>query len=692
MHPAGEGAATPVRGAFAGARAWARSEVPILAGVGAALVFAALFFAGGDSDDRLVWIGGAAILVAAVAGGAVALRVASSPRLETPALVFVGCLAGLAVLAGASVAWSIEPDASWAFTNRTLVYLAFACVGLLLGRVAPTRIAGGLAALLGLVFAWALAGKVIPGLAPPGGIARLRAPVVYWNSLALLGDAAVVLALWLAAPARRRTAFRVAGVVLLYAALVGILLTYSRVGVTLAVLGAGLWVLLERDRVASLVAAAVAVPPAVGVFLWALALPGITDADQSHARRVADGWRFGLVLVAGALLAAGAALVLARRQAREPIAASTEHRVSRIAAGAAVLALVAGIVVAGVRADTLWHDFATSAQVPNTTVRLSTVNSGNRWTWWKEAWHGFTAHPLGGIGAGSFGRWDRYVHRSTVRATDPHNAALQFLSELGILGLLLFVGAAAAAVVGVSRARARSGPGERPAVTALALGLLVWLLHLLVDMDWRFLAVEAPFFVVAGALLGSPGPAAVRRESPRRLLLAAATGAFALVAVYSLAAPWLGRREVDKGLSPTLSAAVAADHFRRARTYDPLSVDPLTYWAAVEAGAGNLASARDLLRKALSIEPRNADTWYQLGDMELWQGHRFVDAYVALNNSYTWDEFGPAAVRCGDLDVARQLVGRAGPKCPRQVRAARRAAGLGAARPTAPSPPPAAGG
>jgi hypothetical protein len=661
----------------------------VAGGAAAVLVFAALFFAGGDSDNRLVWIGGAAILVAAVAGVALALRLASVGRLETPALVFVGCLAGLAVLAGASVAWSIEPDASWAFTNRTLVYLAFACVGLLLGRVAPARIAGVLAALLGLVFAWALAGKVIPALAPPGGIARLRAPVVYWNSLALLGDAAVVLALWLAAPARRRTAFRVAAVLLLYTALVGILLTYSRVGVTLAVLGAGLWVLLERDRVASLVAAAVAVPPAVGVFLWALALPGVTDADQAHARRVADGWRFGLVLVAGALLVAGAALVLARRQERQPIAASTEHRVSRVAAGVAVLALVAGIVVAGVRAETLWHDFATSAQVPNTTVRLSTVNSGNRWTWWKEAWHGFTAHPLGGTGAGSFGRWDRYVHRSTVRATDPHNVALQFLSELGIVGFLLFAGAAAAAVVGVSRARARSDPGERPAVTALALSLLVWLLHLLVDMDWRFLAVEAPFFVVLGALLGSGAP--VRQEAPRRLLLAVATGAFALVAVYSLAAPWLARREVNAALASS-TAAAAVDHLRMARSYNPLSVEALTDQAAIEAGAGNVASARSLLRKALSIEPRNADTWYVLGHLELWQAHRFVDAYVALNNSYTWDQFGPASVRCGDLDVARQLVGRAGPTCPRQVRAARRAAGLGAGRRAAPSPPPAAGG
>jgi tetratricopeptide (TPR) repeat protein len=273
-----------------------------------------------------------------------------------------------------------------------------------------------------------------------------------------------------------------------------------------------------------------------------------------------------------------------------------------------------------------------------------------------------------------------------VRAVDPHNTALQFLSELGIVGFLLLAGAVAAAALGITRARARSDPSERPAVTALALGLLVWLLHLLVDMDWRFLAVQAPFLVVAGALLGAPGSAEGRRESPRRLVLAAATGAFALVAVYSLAAPWLGRREVREGAKAAFTSgpAAAVDHFRRARTYDPLSVDALTDWAALETGAGNLDSARSLLRKALSIEPHNSDTWFQLGDLELYKGHRFVDAYVALNNSYTWDEFGPAAQRCGDLDVARRIVLRAGPTCPRQVRAVLRAAGLGAGRRAAP--------
>ena len=84
----------------------------------------------------------------------------------------------------------------------------------LLGLVAtraprPARTAAaGLALLLGLVLAWALLGKVIPSLFPDGArVARLRNPVGYWNSLALVAATAVPFGLW-AACSRRSTPWR----------------------------------------------------------------------------------------------------------------------------------------------------------------------------------------------------------------------------------------------------------------------------------------------------------------------------------------------------------------------------------------------------------------------------------------------------------------------------------------------------
>src|SRR5207247_4153262 len=116
-------------------------------------------------------------------------------------------------------------------------------------------LAFGLAALLGAVAVWALAGKVFPWLAEDyGRIARLRNPVGIWNQLALLADFALPLALWVA---WRR---RVAGVLLAYVWLVALVLTYSRGGVLVAVAVVAAWIALSRrwlDAAATLVAAGV---------------------------------------------------------------------------------------------------------------------------------------------------------------------------------------------------------------------------------------------------------------------------------------------------------------------------------------------------------------------------------------------------------------------------------------------------
>ena len=101
-------------------------------------------------------------------------------------------------------------------------------------------------------------------------VARLRAPVDYWNELALLCAAGVPVALWLAA-ARRRAE----GVLLLYGLTITLLLTYSRFGVALACAAA----LAGRsspgsNRVESIVAVLVAAVAGGATFAIALAAAG----------------------------------------------------------------------------------------------------------------------------------------------------------------------------------------------------------------------------------------------------------------------------------------------------------------------------------------------------------------------------------------------------------------------------------
>ena len=220
-----------------------------IAAAAVGICFSALFFAGGFDDAPLVWIGGLALLAAAVLAAATLLGVVPAPRPALPSALLLGGLFGLAVWAAASTLWSISPDRSWTYSNRTLVYAAFALLGFLLSALVP-RLGGAAAvaaALLGAVLGWALLAKCVPALYPDyGRVARLRAPVVYWNELALLCDVAVPLALWLAVPRTRRASARAAGVLLLFAATVVLLLTYSRVGVALACVAAVAW--LRRPR------------------------------------------------------------------------------------------------------------------------------------------------------------------------------------------------------------------------------------------------------------------------------------------------------------------------------------------------------------------------------------------------------------------------------------------------------------
>ena len=171
-------------------------RAPTIAGIVAAgaLLATALFFGDGTSGGRLFWIGSLAV-IAAVA----LLWVGPVPVPGRWGTATLALLAALTLWVGLTMWWSIAPDLSWAAFDRLLAYCAFALLGLLACRVErPARtVAAGLAVLVGLVLAWALLGKVIPSLFPDGArVARLRNPVGYWNSLALVAATAVPLGLW----------------------------------------------------------------------------------------------------------------------------------------------------------------------------------------------------------------------------------------------------------------------------------------------------------------------------------------------------------------------------------------------------------------------------------------------------------------------------------------------------------------
>ena len=647
----------------------------VLAGGVAAVLAWTLFAGGGSRDLSLSWLGTMTVLAAAAAVAAATLRLVPWPAVDQFGAAFL-VLGGLFVLwNGASISWSLDPDRSWAYTNRGLVYLAFACLGVFAGALiprAPRTVAAALAVFLAGVLGWALLGKVVPSLFPDGGrLARLRSPVGYWNALALLADAAIALGLWLAARREHRHAVRIGGVVLLYAAVVSILLAYSRAGVLVAIAVAAIWLALRPERLESLAACGLATAAGGAIAAWAVTRAGIAHDVQPYSTRVHDGAIFGVVFVIGAVLVAVAAAALLRADVETPLAPDQRRELVRASfvavAGLAVLLFAGSTLKAGgpgAWLDARVHEFTSNVSVPASPGRVKSFSSNHRWAWWQESWDSFLDHPLNGTGAGSF----VLVHRprrstSLDVTTEPHNVPLQFLGETGLVGFLLFGGMAAVAVLGIRATLRRLDEEEHPAALALALVAVAYVLWSIVDFDWDFVSVTGPTFLVLGVLLGAG--VGLRHARARRPLWGGGAALVGLAAALSLLSPWLSQQRLEASILAyqhrQIGTSIAAA--RDAHSYNPLALSPLLWWAGVEGATGDIPEAKRIYGRALKLQPKDAEAWYQFGLFELKIDCFPLRAYQYLNRAYTLDPYGPTSGKGGPLDQARRLV-RAGAKRP----------------------------
>ncbi|HEX5449517.1 MAG TPA: O-antigen ligase family protein [Gaiellaceae bacterium] len=590
----------------------ASRELPLVLALLAVAV--AMFHGDAAGDGMVPWLGTFAL---------VAIVVAAALQGVPRGFLFLAPFAVLVTWLVFSIWWSTQPDRSWNYGDRSFVYLAFAALGLWLGT-RTRELAYGLAALLGAVVLWSLGGKVFPlGSLPVIGVqSRLDSPVGLWNQLALLGDFALPLALWIG---RSR---RVLGALLAFLWGVAIVLTLSRGGLAVAVLVVAAWLFFTDDRLhdaGTVVAAAVPAAIASGV---AFALSGVTGDHPSSHVRWHDGLIFGAVLLVCALLAAW----LARLP--RPRGSQALRRGLFVLAGIAVAVLVAAAVVKGGDA---WRSFTSSSSVGNSGPRFS-ASSNLRWVWWKQAWDGFDHHVVAGTGAGSFHVTNLRYRTSYLDVTsEPHDLPVQFLSESGVIGFLLF-GAAMVALL-------LRGHRRRGHELALALFLPAFLLHGLVDIDWDFVAVASPAFLAAGALIGRPSD----RRVGSFVLLPAAGVAIALAGILYL--PWLGERWASDALF-SVKPAQADTYAKRAKSVDPLLVEP--YWARADAAdeRKQYGDALYYYGEATRVQPHNADAWLNKAEYELGLGC----ARHALNDFYTFNALNPyAAPNEGPNDYRRAL-------------------------------------
>ena len=611
----------------------------IVLGLGAGL--SPFFFAYYDAS---VWVPVGLGIVLACAMGVVARPM----RPDGPAVLALGGLLGLGVWSLASTAWAESVENAVVSGNLWLVYGALLLLMLVLLR--SERRSAVLLGAAGLGVA-AVAISVLARLlgANPGTlflVGRLNSPLGYINGEGCL----FVMGFWLcfaAAETRRAlTAGPAAGIATLMACLA--LLSQSR-GTALAMLGSLIFVVAlapgRTRRVYGLLVLAAGV---------AAAAP---EELRVYDHTVAESVPAGVGHAAGrsallAALAVGAAWALLT-WALELLPSRSVSRVRRAAAWLLVIPVVLALAVAVISAHRIehdirdqWHAFthlggsspggSSSSASANQSRLLS--GAGNRYDYWRIAWHVWREHPLLGVGAGNYAR-SYYQQRSTTEdIQQPHSIELQALSELGLVGALLLL---AGFIAGIAWGAVRMRPAARR--SALTRSLMVgavgaftaWLVQ--TSVDWMQLlpgltaiAIVAAAVMVRPRRLPRPAGATSRSSGFGTSLTsrpALALGASAVVATLIVAGASLSRqgladlyRERAQNELATRPASALTDA-NRSLDIDSDAVETYYVKAAALAHFDQAAGAEGAMRQALAHEPDNFVTWALLGDIAVRQ-HR----------------------------------------------------------------------
>src|SRR6185436_11010025 len=302
---------------------------------------------------------------------------------------------------------------------------------------------------------------------------------------------------------------------------------------------------------------------------------------------------------------------------RSPLTAARRRLVGQVALGVLVAGVAIGVValVAESKPQGWFRDFTTQptyASLQGGPQHLANASSSSRWLWWKEAWHAWNAQPWRGTGAGSFDLTHRLLRTNKIVVTEPHNVPLQFLSETGLVGLFFALAGIVAAVLAVA-----------------------YVLHSLVDFDWDFVAVTAPFLLSVGALLGGP----LVRDEPR-VSWSPLPAVAALAVALSLLTPWFAERSTDSARAALADGRprVAYRDARDARSLNPLALDPLLVQAKALDQLGDAQGARQLYIDAVELQPLNWRPWTELGVFEIGR-QDYTRAIRALERAVELDPF-----------------------------------------------------
>jgi hypothetical protein len=547
-------------------------------------------------------------------GIAVVLVLRDALGLGRVELAFIGLLAALTAWTALSALWSGTAGTSLVEAQRTFLFVAVAAIIVLTVRAGDvSRYLLVVLSVITIVSLYALLTRCWPARYPlVHNLAgyRLARPIGYWNGLGILVAAGAVLALGFVAGYGPR-AIRSSAAALSVPLVLTLYFTFSRAGWIALAFGILVAMAVTRERLRFVGWTAVAgVAPTLAV-VAAMRLRALSTLQAGASAAAHDGLRLAVLTPVLAVVAVGLTLTGFACEKRIDVSRRGRRQIGALLVIVVVGGAAATLVAIGRTPASLASRAYDSFIVPRPTIRgnldqrLLSFSGNGRIELWRTAWRDYRAHPLLGSGAGTYARAWAADPKADFPVQDAHGLYIETLGELGPVGLALLLGAVLLPLAVTLRGRAR------PAVAGAAGAYAAYLLHAGVDWDWELAGLTAVVVAIGALLL-------VERRSTAVLTPARwtrpATVAVVVVLALVVAAAYAGNSALARAGS-TLGhhryAKAAADATRAARLM-PWSAAPHVLLGEVALGQGALPEARVQLRKALTLDDGDWQTWLDL--------------------------------------------------------------------------------